>query len=77
MKIRRILGAALAALSISVGAVAVDSAPVAAASAAPTAPVVLAGQFCKNVDVGKIVTADNGKTVICRFQSGHNRWVIK
>ncbi|MDQ2678250.1 MAG: hypothetical protein M3Y51_05855 [Actinomycetota bacterium] len=77
MRIRKALGAALVALSVTTGSIAIGAGHVQAAPAAATAPTVLAGQFCKGSDVGKVVTADNGKTVICKEQGGHNRWVIK
>ena len=40
-----------------------------------TASASSAGQFCKKADLGKIVTADNGKTIICKLDSGGRaRW---
>ncbi len=77
MRVRKALGAALVALSVATGSIIVGAGEVQAAPVVATAPTVLAGQFCKNTDVGKIVTADNGKTVICKEQGGRNRWVIK
>lgn len=76
MRIRKALGAALVALSVTTGSI-VMADHVQAAPAVAAAPAVLAGQFCKATDVGKVVTADNGKTVICKDQNGYNRWVIK
>ena len=76
MRIRKALGAAVVAVSVLVGgSVAADV--VQAAPAVATRPAVLAGQFCKGSDVGKVVTADNGKTVQCVDQGRYNRWVIK
>jgi len=86
MRIRRVLGALALATSVSVGGVAAGAAAAPSIHTAPkgiaapqavAVPTVLAGQFCKASDVGKVVTADNGKRVKCVNDRGHNRWVIK
>jgi hypothetical protein len=86
MRIRRVVGAVALAASVSVGGVTVGAAAAPSMHTAPQgiaapnavgAPMVLAGQFCKDADVGKVVTADNGKRVKCMHDRGHNRWVIK
>jgi hypothetical protein len=71
VKVRRKVGALALALGLSIGGLAT------AAGAAPVSKVVLAGQFCKTTDLGKVVKADNGKTVKCTTVNGYNRWVIK
>ena len=77
MRIRRSLGAAAVALSVAMGGIIGSAGAVGAAPAASAAPAVLAGQFCKKADVGKIETADNGAQVQCRDVDGYNRWVVK
>jgi hypothetical protein len=86
MRIRRVLGAVALATSVSVGGVTVGAAAAPSMHTAPqgiaaphavAAPSVLAGQFCKSSDVGKVVTADNGARVKCVRDGAHNRWVVK
>ena len=86
MRIRRVLGAVALATSVSVGGVTAGAAAAPSMHTAPqdiaspqavALPTVLAGQFCKQADLGKVVTADNGKRVKCVNDRGYNRWVIK
>lgn len=77
MKLRRMLGSAVLAVSIALGGSVATASFVDAAPVVATAPTVLAGQFCKKADLGKVVTADNGKTVKCSYVDGYHRWVIK
>lgn len=35
------------------------------------------GQFCKTVDVKKIVTLPDGNTLICKKEGSRARWEIK
>lgn len=77
MKIRRFVAAAALGIGLTVGSAPVLADVVAAAPTAVSAQTVLAGQFCKAVDVGKVVTADNGKTVKCVNEGRYNRWVVK
>lgn len=72
----RVAGVALA-LTVVLGGTAVGAEVVSAAPAAKTSATVLAGQFCKGTDVGKVVTASNGAKVICKNVNGYNRWVVK
>jgi hypothetical protein len=71
------IGATAVALALSIGGTFVAGEVVHAAPGVATAPMVLAGQFCKQVDLGKVVTADNGKTVKCVHKDGYNRWIVK
>lgn len=71
MRVRRIVGAAALALTVSIPAFG------GVADAAPAAPAVLGGQFCKGSDVGRVTTADNGVVVKCMRVDGYNRWVVK
>jgi hypothetical protein len=73
MGIRRAAAAAALTVAVAVGMTAVGD----VAEAAQARPTVLAGQFCKGSDVGKVVTASNGATVICKNVNGYNRWVVK
>lgn len=86
MRIRRVLGAFALATSVSAGGVTAGALAAPSMHTAPQgiavpqavgAPTVLAGQFCKSADLGKVVIADNGKRVKCVNDRGHNRWVIK
>lgn len=77
MRVRKMFGAAVLAVSVVLGGSTVGASVVQAAPVVAAAPTVLAGQFCKQADLGKVVTADNGKTVKCTRVDGYNRWVIK
>ena len=69
--IRRAMAGAVIALGM-LGATALP------AGAAPSrAALVQPGQFCKTADLGKVVKAENGKTVKCQHVDGYNRWVVK
>lgn len=77
MKIRRFLAATAVGVSLAFGGTVVGADIVSAAPSANTAPSVLAGQFCKKADLGKVVTASNGATVKCTNQGQYDRWVVK
>ncbi len=78
MKVRsRVAGLALA-MSVALGGLAATSEVVGAAPSVQSRATVLAGQFCKKTDLGKVVTADNGVKVICKKDAdGRNRWIVK
>jgi len=71
MRLRRSVAAGALALSAVLGG-SMMMAGTAGAGAASNA-----GQFCKGDDEGKVITADNGKTIQCQYVDGYHRWMVK
>lgn len=70
--IRRFLAAVVLA-----GGLLVNATPAGALVELPAAPTYLAGQFCKKMDLGKVVKADNGAMIKCVQDGSRTRWLVK
>lgn len=77
MKFRKSVAACALALTGVLGGTMVFGSPVGAATVAHAAASYNGGQFCKDIDEGRVITSDNGKQIQCRYVDGYHRWVIK